>query len=153
MRSVCSTLSLWAATCTGTWGAEACSHSHDTRTGQSDNVPPWCCWYNSGMLCNVEVRADGMSMMVDSRLQPAGARRDQRPPLEGPKTTASRPPRQVGPSALWQCEAPGADHRKRARGLWPWVLLEKEPPFYLLLHWCYQSRCTYCTDVQYTAGY
>ncbi|XP_040038700.2 meiosis 1 arrest protein [Gasterosteus aculeatus] len=28
------------------------------------------------------------------RLQPAGARRDQRPPLEGPKTTASRPPRQ-----------------------------------------------------------
>ncbi|KAM8898148.1 meiosis 1 arrest protein [Spinachia spinachia] len=28
------------------------------------------------------------------RLQPAAARRDQRPPLEGPQTTAGRPPRQ-----------------------------------------------------------
>lgn len=33
-RSRCSTLSVWAVTCTSTSGAEACSHSLDTHTGE-----------------------------------------------------------------------------------------------------------------------
>lgn len=38
-----------------------------------------------------------------SRVQPA-SHRDQPQPLEGPKTTASRQPRQVNRPALWQCK-------------------------------------------------
>lgn len=44
-----------------------------------------------------------MMMMADSRLQPAAAHRDRSQPLEGPKTTGSRQPRQVNTAALWHC--------------------------------------------------
>lgn len=40
-----------------------------------------------------------MMMMADSRLHPAAAHRDQSQPLEGPKTTGSRQPRQVNTAA------------------------------------------------------
>lgn len=42
MRSLCTILSVWAVTCTSTWGAEAWSHSHDTHTGQRGLV----CWWS-----------------------------------------------------------------------------------------------------------
>lgn len=51
-----------------------------------------------------------MMMMADSRLHPAAAHRDQSQPLEGPKTTGSRQPRQVNTAALWWCAAHVKEH-------------------------------------------
>lgn len=52
-----------------------------------------------------------MVMVVDCRLQPAAAHRDQSQPLEGPKATGSKQQRQVNAAALWQCKGHDAAHK------------------------------------------